>query len=398
MDGQYRTKDDELVGTAMTSTIAGYWMGGVAAVYQKWQSLIERYLQGLREYALTGSELTLKSTVTTDQGMPYMSRHLKESQKETFGVAKVDADLARYVVPDAARLLIASVDVQGGNNARFVVQVHAVGPHKEEWLINRFNITESRREGMGTQYAPIDPASYIEDWDRITEEVVRGSYKTSVEGRELRVKLTVVDSGGEDGVSDKAYAWVRKMRKAGLGNRVALYKGAAHKSAPLIRESLVGARNGREKGDVPLYVCNPHLLADAVSACMKRTEPGPGYYHFPLAKSDTNKNGWLPKAFFDELTAEVRDPNGTWRQIRKRNESFDLCKMIYAGYLRLGLNKFDKNDTWDLVPDWAAPLATNSEIITSEQRRAMAANASHAAPVPRQVRAGRRVSASPYLG
>ena len=400
-DGQYRTKDDELVGTAMTSTIAGFWLGGAPAVYQKWQSLIERYLQGLREYTLTGVELTLKSTITTDQGMPYMSRHLKESQRDTMGVGKPVEVLPRYIVPDAARLVIASVDVQGGNNARFVVQVHAIGPHKEEWLINRFNIIDSRREGMGTAYAPLDPASYIEDWDRITEEVVRASYKTTTVGRELRVKLTVVDSGGEDGVTDKAYAWMRKLRKAGLGARVMLYKGASTKSAPLIRESLVGARNAKEKGDVSLYVCNPNLLADAVSACMKRTDPGPGYYHFPEAKSEINKEGWLPKAFFDELTAEVRDPNGTWRQIRKRNESFDLCKMIYAGYLRLGLNKFDKSDAWDNVPTWAKPLDQNSEIITSDARRAAKSVIQGAikteAIVPRVVSHGRRIAPSPYL-
>ena len=87
-----------------------------------------------------------------------MSRHLKESQSDTMGASKIVEDLPRYIVPDGARLIIASVDIQGGNNARLVVQVHAIGPHKEEWLINRFNIVESRREGMGTNYAPLDPA------------------------------------------------------------------------------------------------------------------------------------------------------------------------------------------------------------------------------------------------
>lgn len=395
-DGLYLTADNEVLGTPLSSSIAGYWLGGVAATYQKWNSLIERYLQGLREYALSGSELTLKTTVNVDQGMPYISRHLVEGRGEGKSPAeRPDRDLQRYVVPDWTRLVIASVDVQGGSNARFVVQVHAIGEHFEQALVNRFNITESRREGMGTEYAPIDPASYAEDWDRITEEVVKSTYRTSDENREIRVKLTVVDSGGEDGVTDKAYAWMRRLRAEGLGMRVMLYKGVSTKTAPMIRESMVGARNSKEKGDVPLYACNPNLLADAIWTGIKRTSPGPFFYHWPEPKDPKkNPDGWLPKSFFDELESEVRDANGTWRQVKKRNESFDLCKMIYAGCLRLGL---DKIKDWSRVPDWAAPLDRNSEVITSDQRREMKEKQKDAAPVP-VVRARRRSSVSPYLG
>lgn len=172
-----------------------------------------------------------------------------------------------------------------------------------------------------------------------------------------------------------------------------LYKGSSSKTAPLLKESMVGARSSSEKGDIPLYVCNPNLLADAVSTGLKRTVPGPFYYHFPEAKDPKrNPNGWLPKSFFDELESEVRDPNGTWRQIKKRNESFDLCKMIYAGCLRLGL---DKIKDWSRVPEWAAPLDRNSEIVTRDQRREMQKTEAAVVPV---VRPRRRSSVSPYIG
>jgi phage terminase large subunit GpA-like protein len=55
-DGQRMTVDGEIVGTAMDSTIAGFWIGGVAAAYQSWDSLLNKHLQGLREYAMTGSK------------------------------------------------------------------------------------------------------------------------------------------------------------------------------------------------------------------------------------------------------------------------------------------------------------------------------------------------------
>lgn len=398
-DGQQRTSDDELVGVPMTAKIAGYWLGGVAATYQSWQSLVSRHLNGLRDYALTGEERALQTTTNTDQGMPYTSRHLLEAALNASSPEeRKEKDLERYIVPDWTRFIVASVDVQGGSNARFVVQVHAIGPFLEQALVNRLNITLSNREGMGDEKAPIDPAAYAEDWDLITEKVVRSTYRTSEEGRELRVKLTVVDSGGEDGVTDKAYAWYRRLRKAKEHQGVMLIKGASTKTAPMIRETWVGARSKTDTADIPLYMLNPNLLKDAVSTGLKRPVAGPGYFHFPE---------WLPKAFFDELQAEVRSPSGTWQQIRKRNEAFDLCAYIRAGCLRLGA---DKIKDWDKAPPWALPVLAgdidssglNSGIVFSEDRRQERDDRAKKGQLPAysvaQKPRPRRVAKSAYLG
>ena len=402
-DNNIITSDREIKGPPPTSKIAGYWLGGVAAAYQSWESLVRRYLQGLRDYALTGSEETLKATVNTDQGMPYMSRHLVESRNSANSPQeRAEADMVRYTVAEETRCLVASVDVQGGSTSRFVVQIHAVGAHREQWLVDRFELKKSMREGMGDEFAPIDPASHPEDWDVLTEKLLRATWRTPTEGREMRLKLLVVDSGGEDGVTDNAYAWFRRVRKAGMAARVRLYKGASSKTAPIIKESLLGRRNAREKGDVPVLLCNPNLLSDIVSSGLKRQSGGPGYIHFPKPKHVTaNPNGWLPQSFFDELTAEVRQKNGTWSQIRKRNETFDLCRMVCAGLLHLGL---DKLRDWNRVPAWLAPLDQNSEVISVEDRRAMQANAltaeaKEATVVVTQSRArrARRAAPSPYI-
>ena len=391
-DGEMITPDGERYGSPLTSPIAGYWLGGAAAAYQQWRSLIMRHLQGLREYALTGSELTLKTTVNTDQGMPYLPRALVEAAKGG-GQVRQDESMQRYVVPEQTRFLVAAVDVQGGTNARFVVQVHAVGPHFEQWVVDRYEIKESERPGMGSEFAPIDPASYAEDWNQLTKKVVMSTYKTPIEGRELQVLLTVVDTGGEDGVTDKAYAWHRAMKQLKLHDRIMLVKGASTKTAPMIRQSMVGNRTTKEKGDVPLYVLNPNLLKDAVSAGLRRQTPGPGYIHVP---------GWVNKAFLDELySAEVRGKDGVWQQVRKRNEAFDLACYVRAGCLRLGA---DKIKNWDSAPAWAQPLEHNRELITKEDRREMKAEAAEIAvpaalAVQRPVaRKGRRVARSAYLG
>lgn len=386
-DGLVLDDHDRVSGNPRESSIAGYWLGGAAATYITWETLLRKHLQGLLEYALNGSELTLQTTVNTDQGMPYTSRHLAEAAATaTDPASRVEAERERYIVPDAARFLIASVDVQGGKNARFEVQVHAVGEHQEEWLVDRFPIKHSKREGMGDEFAPIDPATHPEDWDVVTEKVVNATYRTSDPAREMRVKLTVVDSGGEDGVTDKAYAWYRRLRKQGLQHRVRLVKGASGKDLDwYTRETMVGAQQGQ--GDVPLYLLNPNKLKDVVAACLKRRVPGPGYYHFPQAKGPKNPQGWLPPSFFDELAAEVRNERGVWEQIRLRNETLDLCCYIKAGGMMLGV---DRKGFWDAPPRWARPHAENSEILSPEARREMREQPVAAAPA-------RRVQRSAYL-
>lgn len=344
-----------VTGQPRRSTVAGYWLGGAAATYVTWPKLIEKHLLALLDFALTGDELKLQSTANTDQGVPYMPRALAEARAAGAVQQRHDADLQRYVVPDGASYVMAAVDVQGGRNARFEVQVHAVGPHGEEWLIDRRAITLSQREGLGSEFAPIDPAGHPEDWDVLTDQVVRATYRTQEDGVEVPVHAVAVDSGGEDGVTDAAYAWWRRLRKAGLHGRVRLTKGdeAIRKADWMIRESMVGGK--AKQGDVPLLLVNVNRVKDVVDNCRYRSSPGPGYYHWPQVKPA----GWLPAAFFDELNAESRDEGGKWVKRKKRNEALDLCVMIKALQFWKG---FDRRGFWERAPERAT--------VTREERRA----------------------------
>ena len=380
-DGVRITAEREIIGTPLQSTIKGYWLGGVAAAYQSWSSIVEQYLYGLREYALTGSEEKLKATTNTDQGAPYMPRHLADAKGSNKSPReRAERDSPRYLAPAGTRLLTASVDVQGGQNARFEVQVVATGANDEKWLVDRFPIKDSMREGMTGpgSFAPLDPAAYEEDWDVLTEKVLRATWRTPIDGLEMQVAAMIVDTGGEEGTTEKAYAYYRRVREQGLQKRVKLYKGGSDKKAPILRESLVGKIGRKGKDDIPLLVCNTNLLSDAVDAGLRRQTPGPGYYHFPEPKHPTkNPEGWLPEAFFDELAAEVRNPDGTWTKIRKRNETFDLLRMDYALKLHMGVYKVLD---WNNVPAWLAPLEQNSAIVAAETRRELQENE----PVPPQ--------------
>lgn len=418
-DGCVITADDELIGDPLTSTIRGYWLGGVAATYQSWESIVAQYLYGLQEYALTGSEEKLKQTTNTDQGMPYMARHLSDVRNQASSPRdRAETTLLRYVVPEEARFVQASVDVQGGQNARFDVQIHAVGVGGEQWTIDRFAIKDSLRPGtIKGEFAPIDPASYPEDWDVLTEKLLRATWRTSHDNLEMQLLGVIVDTGGEGGrmlkrsgkgaktakgapadekggVTHNAYAWYRRAKVAGFAKRVFLYKGGSSKEAPEMRETMVGKIGAKGRDDVPLLHCNPNKLSSAVDANLRRSEFGPGYVHFPAPQHPVkNPDGWVTAAFFDELEAEIRNPDGTWSQIRARNETFDHCRMQRALMLRLGV--FRVND-WAKVPKWFAPLQTNSMGITKQDRRDLQANAPvrqdpvqqpvQTAPVRRRVR------------
>lgn len=380
-------------GNPRTSSIAGFWLGGLAATYVSWEGLIRKHAQALLDYALTGSELPLMTTANTDQGVPYMSR-LLAAARDGQGVKRYDADLKRYIVPAWARFLVATVDIQGGKGARFVVQVMAIGVHQEQQLVDRYNITMSQREGFGDEKAPLDPGQYPEDWDILTDKVLPATYRIDgMEDRELRLRLLVVDTGGEGGVTDNAYAWYRRLRKAGKHQRVRVTKGASGRPEWHIKETMVGGKQG--SGDIPLQLLNPNLFKDIVDANLKRPSPGPGYYHFPEPRHPIkNPDGWLPQTFFDELAAEVRNENGVWEQIKKRNESFDLCYMTRAGCMMLGA---DKRNFWDNPPGWAKPLPENSDVVVSEIRRAEQATAQQARATAPPSTLERRVTRSSYL-
>lgn len=395
-DGARLDPTGRMLGEPRTSSIAGFWLGGAAAAYVTWETLLRKHLQAILDYASNGSELAWQTTVNTDQGAPYMSRALVESKRAVGPQDRKEDGLERFVVPAEARLVLASVDVQGGINARFVVSVEAIGEGGERWPIDRYAITESLRDQEGGGKAPLEPAVYPEDWDVLTERVLRATYRIQGSELEVRPHLVAVDTGGDqrkgkkkdEGVANNAYAWWRRLRREGLHNRVRLIKGVGTVSDWTFRETEAGGGSG--KGDVPLYLLNTNLLKDAVDGALRRTEPGAAFIHIP---------GWWSASVIEELHAEVRNPDGTWTQIRARNETLDLMVYVRALMVMLGM---DKRTFWQAPKAWAGRLdASHPDVVTREVRREMQANARVASPTPedgeKKPRAARRTGRSSYL-
>ena len=206
----------------------------------------------------------------------------------------------------------------------------------------------------------MDPAGYPEDWDLLTAKVVQATYKTSSE-RELRVLRAAVDTGGNDGVTHNAYAWFRRLRKAGLSSRVMLVKGGSHAAEKPVTKGSARNNAGKPMPDMPVWVVSTDYFKDLIAGSMRRKVPGPGYFHAPK---------WAPASYFDELRAEIRGVNGKWQKIHARNEALDLWVYALAVCESLGCGPKGRMN-WDAPPAWALPMdSENSELISSEERRA----------------------------
>jgi phage terminase large subunit GpA-like protein len=140
-----------------------------------------------------------------------------------------------------------------------------------------------------------------------------------------------------------------------------LLKGGSHQDERPMFKGAAKLNNGKAMKDMPVWILNTNYFKDLVAASLRRKTPGPGYFH--VAR-------WLPDTYFDELRAEVRDPNGKWRKIKPRNEALDLWVYSLAILESLGYGPKGRL-SWTTPPAWAAPLLMgNSELITPEERKA----------------------------
>jgi phage terminase large subunit GpA-like protein len=378
-EGQRMWPDGTVTGEARRSRVASYWLGGVAAAYQPWVSMVERYLQALRQYALTGEVKPLKSTVNVDQAMPFLppAANAKRDGHELQGRAE---ESAQGFVPRGVRFLTAQVDVQAGKRAGFEVLVTGWGPQREKWWIDRFRLRTSEREQDG-EPLPMDPSAYVEDWRRLIPKVIERRYPLADgSGRTMPIRVVLCDSGGKGGkdgdagVTARAYEFWRELKRAGMGNRFRLVKGAGSSDSP-VREVFPNTsarkdRNSGSAGDVPLLLVDTDALKDVIASDLARENPGPGYLHVP---------DWAPASMLDELTSETRTAKGWVAMGRKHNETLDLSVYGEAAWvLPLKANEIN----WKAPPPWARPQDENPEVRRGDEE----------APPPRVIRRGNRTS------
>lgn len=361
-DGQTIDKNGVIHGEGRKSRIASFWLEGPAAAYQTWEQLTYKLLTAEHEFEMTGSEETLKAVTNTDWGLPYLPRSALE-QRRSDELMERREETEKRTVPYGCRFLLAAVDVQGGRNRRFVVQIVGYGENSERWLIDRYNIKSSMRSNSDGESLPIDPSAYPEDWDLLISDVLNKQYRIEgLDGGFMPILAMAVDSGGEDGVTDNAYKFWRRCKRDGLSKRVYLVKGDSTKRQKLITRTYPdntsrSDRHAKARGDVPLYLLQTDQLKDRISNALSRETIGANYIHFPA---------WLGEWFFDELTYEERGQDGKWRKPGKgNNEAFDLFCYAHAIAILRGYERIKWGDE-DSVPHWAKLPGSNPNVIRKE--------------------------------
>lgn len=357
-EGQLWLPDNTIVGVGRRAEIASFWMKGPAAAFQDWKSLVLTHLQAEDAYDKTNDEGPLRKTTNTDQGEPYtpksaQSNRLPEdlkSRAHDWGGTQDEP-----VVPVGVRFLIATVDVQAGGNAAFVVQVHGITEGGDVYFVDMFKVRKSDRVDADGVPEIIDPASYHEDWQVLVPEVIERSYPLADNsGRRMSIKFTGCDSGGADGVTTNAYnfyRWLRDEHPSGHHERFRLVKGEPTKGAPRVRigypDSNRRDRHSGARGDVPVLFINSDLVKDMAYGMLGRTDPNGGMVHFP---------SWAPDWLYVQLTSEVRTAKG-WDKGRKRNEAWDLLYYCLAICLHSAIRL--EHIDWSDPPGWARDWGAN---------------------------------------
>ncbi len=351
-----------LEGRGLRSDLAAFWLKGPAANFATWRDIVLKYLQARREFERTGAQEALKTTVNTDQGLPYLPQGM-ENGRLPEDVKAMAQDLGEGVVPPGVRFLVASIDVQ---KSRFEVQVHGFSEGADVTVIDRFAIRKSRRLDEDGEREPLRPASYLEDWDLLIDQVLLKTYPLGDDsGRQMRIRMIGCDSGGaadrkNDSTTTKnAYGFYRRLRDsdgeefpAGLHRRFLLLKGGSSASAPRVKvtrpDSERNDRHAGARGEIPVLMLNTTALKDQLDAMLDRDRSGGGRVRFP---------DWLPDTFWDEMVAEARTASG-WEKLSARNEAWDL--LLYA--IALSLYRPIKIETldWEAPPSWAADWDDNA--------------------------------------
>jgi phage terminase large subunit GpA-like protein len=354
-DGQGIDEKGRVFGPEPRTLIASFWLRGVAASFVSWRTLMALYLDAMDEYERAGSEEALKKFYNNDLGEPYYPKSALDGVRLPEVIKSRAENIGERVVPEDVRFLIATIDVQKN---MWVVQVFGILPGMpfDTVVVDRFDIVKSDRVDADGERLWVKPHAYLEDWDKIIEQVLTKEYPLcDGSGRMMGIKMVGCDSGGRDGVTTMAYSFYRRLREENLHRRFMLLKGDSSPNQPRTRISYPDSNRKDMKagarGDIPVLMLNSNLLKDDLNGRLDCIEPGKGMYRTP---------DWLSDKFYAELCTEIRTPKGWENPPHTRNEAWDLS--YYA--IGLCVSELIRVETidWKNPPKWAAPWDKNDMI------------------------------------
>jgi phage terminase large subunit GpA-like protein len=303
----YRCKCRECGAWPVANRHAGFQAGKLYSPWPK-DSPAE---QAAKWIAAQGDEDKKQTWWNTQQGLPY--------KRHTGKALAVDALAARAEVwsaevPDGAAVLTVGVDVQ---DYRLEIETVGWGVNEESWSVD-YHVIDGEMD---------DPrcADRLDDY---LKRRFRGG-----DGRELVVMAACIDSGGHHTQS------VYEFCKARLGRRVWAIKGESARGGQRNPVWPVKRPTSRTKKSFRPIILGVNAAKDAIRDRLLKTEPGPGYMHFPADRD---------LGYYAQLTAErlvVKEAPGrkyrVWELPSGRaNEALDCRVYAYGalcGLLHMGL-------------------------------------------------------------
>lgn len=201
-------------------------------------------------------------------------------------------------VPEGVKILTAAVDVQ---DDRFEIEVVGWGVDRESW---------------GIQYHVIHgDLNTDQPWKDLDEFLAKRFSK--LDGRKFAIACTLIDSGGH--FTQEVY----KFTKPRIARRIYALKGESTRMSDYT--PLIAGYSKPKPIEAVLVKVGVNEGKVYVMSALQVEEPGsPNYCHFP-------KGNGYGEQYFRTLTAERLEtvfeggiPRQRWKQIRARNEGFDL--------------------------------------------------------------------------
>lgn len=322
--------------------VAGFHISALMSPWVALSDVVTEFLAARKDVAL------LQVWTNTVLGEPF------EEEREVIEASSLMTRGENYgpqSFPEAVRFLTAGVDTQGD---RLEVQIVGWGPFEESWAV-RYEVL------------PGDPAQQ-HVWDQL-DAVLRETYRRE-DGREMRVRLAAIDSGGHHAHAVHSYCRVRKGVVAirGTAGAKPIWSGRASKTKHGHRVFWVGVDTAK----------------DVIYSRLRFGEPGPGYLHFPTG-------GLFGEEYFRQLTSEeVQTRYSEGRPYRvwtlpggQRNEALDTA--VYALAARTALPY-----RLDVLPPKARPVVPSPPSALTTDEFVTLAEKVPPAPLPPQYRASAR--------
>jgi phage terminase large subunit GpA-like protein len=251
-------KEGEWRASKPTRNVAGFHVPGLLSPWLALEDIVREFLQARQDPQL------LQVWVNTVLGEPWEGDVEEIEPTSLIGRGE---NYGPQSIPDTVYFLVAGVDVQVN---RLECQVLGFGANEECWAID-YEVIRG------------DP-QHREVWDELDEFLI-DKFRTD-HGRELRIRVACIDSGGH------ATAQVMAFARARYGRRVYAIKGI-NGPRPIWprRES----RSKKNAGTV--FMIGVDTAKDAIYGRLTIQRPGPGRIHFPVGAP-------FDQTYFDQLTSE----------------------------------------------------------------------------------------------